>query len=709
MSSDSQPSFRSYWKSKVKNVIKPNITSSIRGHLISNDTYHNLREKYQNFTDIAKDRIDLGTIINKTKTLIPSISSSNDNQTFSKGFYDSLFSPETDQDVYFEVAIICLWVIAILCIIPTIIIMFIPVKKYGIKPSGVKLIFFHIFLCELCYLIYILLAMINAAENFQMNRFFCNFANYAMYITIPVMHFALFFLSLERLSKRFTSTVTWTRIFTKTYVTQVILIFIWISFIAIITTIILLKEQVWTTIGNNVQNIAPPIARDVLNKIISPSYRCSIDGRLLSIFKILFIILFIILIVLIIKSMAISIFYNVLTLNFCQIRNKMKKSGDRYMTLLFFIFLLLNVFLSFPFYFVSMTNTITQLITRKNIYSTNLKICFLLRILSIILQCLTFSTFESNSWNLLSRLLYRITCKKISILNYNAIPTKKSTTTTTTTKRSRHTGDSDYKTASYVDRRTLDTDSSDNDDNRINNSDSDTSENDSDDEVFLTQPKIEPSRTKSGKTTTTKTVDVIKSSIDSDDETQHIPKLKLSTKKSNEKKNQIDEDKMSIKKLTSEYNKTNGISQKLPNGKLISQRISSTTTKPKISKSNTNHRRIEHHPIEISSSSLSDEISNVSQCSDDEIKPSKTMSKIKSTNHTISNEQKHTTDISPNQHHSARQQHRTRNRLQSPISTNHHRIKTKKQRKRSSINKNNHIEKSKKNRLSKILNNSDDV
>ncbi|CAF2436241.1 unnamed protein product [Rotaria sp. Silwood2] len=698
MSSDSQPSLRAYWKSKIKNVIKPNITSSIRGQLIPNDTYHSLREKYQNFTDVVKDRTGLEKIINKTKTLIPGVRSSDDNQTFSKGFYDSLFSPDTAEDVYFEVIIICLWVIAILCIIPTIITMFISVEKYGTKTGGVRTIFFHIFLCELFYLIYILLSMINVAQNFQMTSLFCNFANYGMYITIPVMHFALFFLTLERLSKRFSATTACTRIFSKTYVIQVILFFIWIIFIAILTTIMLIKGQVWKTIENNVKNIAPPMARDFLDKFVSTSYRCSIDGRLSSVFKVLFIVLFIILIVLIIKSMAISIFYSFLTLNFCKPGNKVKKSNDRYMTLLCLIFLFLNVLLSFPFYFASMATTVTQLITRNDTYSTSLKICFALRISSIILQCFTFFTFENNSWTLLRRLLYHGTCKKCPILIDNGIPIKKPTNT----NKSRDIYDSSSSLDSYVPRRTYDKDASKSDENSSKDSDS---ENEDDDEVFIEESKTEPVKTKKSATTT---VDVTKTKIDSDDETKHQQKLKLLTRKSNEKRDQTEEEKISIKNLTSEYNKTNGISQKTPNNELISQQISSTTTKPKTSKPNTNYSMIETSSSDDDDDD-NDRISHVSLCSDYEMKPFKNISKTKPITHISSNEQKRNTDILTNNHHSANQQHRKKSHLQSSTSTNHHHVKTQRRRKRSSMNKNSHIEKPKRNRRSNILEKSDDV
>ena len=178
MSSDSQPSFRAYWKGKVKKIIKPNITSYIREQLISNETY----SKYQDFKVIAKNRTDFDNIRNKTRELIPDIFSGNKNQTYPKGFYDSLFSTETDNEIYIKAAIICLWVIAILCIIPIIITIFKPDRRAAKERTGARKIFFHIFLCEFLYLIYIFLSMINVAQGFQLNSFLCEVANYGMYM-----------------------------------------------------------------------------------------------------------------------------------------------------------------------------------------------------------------------------------------------------------------------------------------------------------------------------------------------------------------------------------------------------------------------------------------------------------------------------------------------------------------------------------------------
>lgn len=177
MSSDSRPSFRTYSKNKFKQLIKSNITSSI----ISNETLNKIREKSHNFTDNAKDLVHYETIKNKTKSFIPDVFKQNENITSVKGFFDSLFSPQTENDVYLKAAIICLWVIAMLFIILTMITMFITSRKSSKETNATKMIFLHLFLAEFCYLIYILFSMINVGLDFQLNSTCCYIAKYGLY------------------------------------------------------------------------------------------------------------------------------------------------------------------------------------------------------------------------------------------------------------------------------------------------------------------------------------------------------------------------------------------------------------------------------------------------------------------------------------------------------------------------------------------------
>ncbi|CAF0939999.1 unnamed protein product [Adineta ricciae] len=199
MSADSdqhRPSFRfrdkfSRFKNRVKDkirdkAIKHNVTLFVHHNLTTNDTHdsysssshHGFRDRYHHYKDALKNKTHYESIKHKIKDKIDDTFDLNDNKTYPKGFYDSLFSPETENDVYLQTALICLWVIALLCIIPTIIVIFLPARKKTRTTTSTNMIFFHVFLCELCYLTYILLAMINVGKDFRLGSLFCDIANY---------------------------------------------------------------------------------------------------------------------------------------------------------------------------------------------------------------------------------------------------------------------------------------------------------------------------------------------------------------------------------------------------------------------------------------------------------------------------------------------------------------------------------------------------
>ena len=178
MSFDSRPSFRLSAKNKFQKLVSSNRTSSFRERLISNETYEALSDKSRNLTKTVFDKTGLDAVINKTKSFLPSNPFSNKSINSSKGFFDALFSPQTVDDLYLKVAIICLWVVAIFCVITTIITMFVSIRSKNKKNSVTRWVFFHIFLCELCYLIYILLSMINVGLDFHLNSFWCDIGKY---------------------------------------------------------------------------------------------------------------------------------------------------------------------------------------------------------------------------------------------------------------------------------------------------------------------------------------------------------------------------------------------------------------------------------------------------------------------------------------------------------------------------------------------------
>ncbi len=186
-------------KEKLKKILSSNITSgSISERFISNGTMGRIndfandaiertgtgtflnktKDKVHDIANTLSEQIHIGTFINKIIDGIKGMLRSDDNSTISIGFFDSLFYPQTTNDVYLKTAIICLWVIAMLCIISTIIMMFIGFFIQKKQATGIRRFFIHILLCEFCYLIYILLSMINVALDFRLHFLFCNIGKY---------------------------------------------------------------------------------------------------------------------------------------------------------------------------------------------------------------------------------------------------------------------------------------------------------------------------------------------------------------------------------------------------------------------------------------------------------------------------------------------------------------------------------------------------
>jgi hypothetical protein len=526
-----------------------------------------------------------------------------------------------------------------------------------------------------------------------------------MYITVPVMHLALLFLAFERITKYCRAAGAWTKIFRTAWITQLIFAFIWLILIAVILTIMFIKNEFSTmSVIKKAKSFIPASVIGGIDSFIPP-YRCTIDGRLSPIFKVLFIILFVVLLALIIKSMAISIFYKFSSSNCCG-RNERKDNAEqanRHITLLFIIFLLLNLFLSFPFYIVSMGDSIIRhFVSIKDTFTMRLKICFILRLSSIILQCLIFYTFESKSWHFLRISIYKMTCKKFSILNDDDVqekkpaadkPLRKIKRTRTATREKPVTRTPSRKTNPVINQTSPEDTATDDDRkatinkqsrkaNGLNNHiklqtipkivNKDIGENrdsesvstvDSDDDVFPQESR--------------KTVKGVSDQDARIDEASSKPKPKLSIPKKDstdnprQKKDETEEQKVLLRRPISKNSNTNGLSKEIPNGKPISQRISSTTTNPKTSKSNTEQNHTKH--LSNQSSSGSDlSVDN----SDDDIKP-----------------------IDHSSHH---RRHRTNpSHVSEPIT-----ITSNKQVQR---NTDNHTKKPKQDRLSKMIQESNDV
>lgn len=523
-----------------------------------------------------------------------------------------------------------------------------------------------------------------------------------MYATVPITCLTLLILAIERLTVYLNCRTSWTKIFTSLCASQSILLVFWAICTGTLTIFVYLKIRVTENIQQLSGKILPKRFNFAFDRMLS-SNQCSIDGQLLPPFKVLFIVLFIILIVLIIKSIVVSTMYTFIKPSCCKPKKGKKKTINHNMTLIYIIILLLNLILSFPFYFISTIDSVSQLFGGDKPYPTKLKISFILRLSSIIFQCLVFYILESNSWNLLSKILDRATCQKFPILKQDPILTNKLISTQqshTSYKSKKRTKTDDIEVISDVDENNNHTGLSD-----------DEQSSDTDDEVFLDERKKESLQVKKKKIPEK----ILTDEDDSDSDIESKAKLQPKspnrkqeiTSKSLQKKDEIEDEevKESSKRITSKHNKTYGVTKPTSTVKSPSHRIA--TTDRKTAKPSTAQDRTNYNPV--LSSSSSDEIPAVDLTSDDENKPPV----AKPTNQSSSNKRKHTSTVSPNEHRSPSHRHQSaRTKVSRPIrtiSSTHNHTEIRNHRRRSPRQNSNHREKPKQSHSSKILENSVEV
>ena len=335
------------------------------------------------------------------------------------------------------------------------------------------------------------------------------FSFLGMYATVPIMYVVLFILSLERLAKVCKCMGSCTKIFTNLCVTQVILIFIWSIGISIVAVFIYFKKRITKSVKDIPGKIIPKSFNFDFDNMFS-SKQCSIDGQILPPFKILFLILFLILLILIIKSVAVTSMYSsIIPTCFGKNKNK-KKSTDSTITLVFIIILLLNLVFSFPYYAISASTSIMRFIRSDQSFPMKLKITFILRLISIIFQSMVFLTLETNSWNILSKLLGYITCGKFDVLKVKRPPTKSKTLSTKSSRTSDNPKQNGKKLKPKIDDESIDND--------LSLSDQ------TDDDVFLDEKKTKSKNTKKPKVTKKSTTD------DDDDDVVVIDEKKTESK-----------------------------------------------------------------------------------------------------------------------------------------------------------------------------------
>ena len=427
-----------------------------------------------------------------------------------------------------------------------------------------------------------------------------------MYATVPVMYLVLVILFFERIVTYCKSQSSILGKLKSALFIQVVIVLIWIVAIVLISVFIYLKNRAKNSVGSLTGKYLPKKWKLPLSEMLGVG-QCSIDGQLLPMFKILFLVLLILIIVLFIKSTVLSFIYSFGTLSCFGRKEKGKTSANDHMTLTFIIILFLNLAFSFPFYFVSTANSIVDTFRGEQSFTTKLKICFILRLISIILQCFVFYTLDSGCWSLLQKIIDCVIKQKPRPkrnINHNdrgRLPVPASDSDDSA-EPSKTTGSTKKPAVPKSD-------------SSSSSSSEETSSDDSDDEVFTSDPEhVSGKAEKCAKTKSTST-----DSSDSDDKGAKLPaKENNSSNKIVLKREQSIKDRPVTKETKPKSPQTNGLSKTTPPGKPTSPLKSPTKTDQKTSKSTTIEIPKKSDPGASSNSSPTGS-ANSSQSSDNKI------------------------------------------------------------------------------------------
>ena len=226
-----------------------------------------------------------------------------------------------------------------------------------------------------------------------------------MYVTIPILHVALFLLSIERAVSYSGSGTILSKLVARSCVTQTILWFLWaLSIVVTIAWLTFKNHFTRILFENQFASVLRLAVDEIVNQLGRRSYRCSIDGRLPAGFKIVLSILFILLVVVIVKALIISTGVQCLIPSCCQRKKANRNQHRSRATLSLIAILLLNVFFSLPFYAASIfTSVFSKFDWSKATFSKILRILFLLRLLSIVFQCLVFYLLDEEPCPLVTK------------------------------------------------------------------------------------------------------------------------------------------------------------------------------------------------------------------------------------------------------------------------------------------------------------------
>ena len=219
-----------------------------------------------------------------------------------------------------------------------------------------------------------------------------------IYVTIPMMYVALFLLSIERAVSYTGSNTIVSKIVGQSCVTQTILCFLWTLSIVVIIAWATFKGYFTRMLfEDQLTSVLTPAVDKIVNQLDRRSYLCSIDGRLPAGFKILLSIVFILLIAVIVKPLIISLGVQCFKSSFCQSTQAKRTQHRSRATLSFIAILLLNIVFTFPFYVTSVfTSVFSQFGSTRATFSKTLRLTFLLRLVSIVLQCLVFYLLDKE-------------------------------------------------------------------------------------------------------------------------------------------------------------------------------------------------------------------------------------------------------------------------------------------------------------------------
>ena len=145
---------------------------------------------------------------------------------------------------------------------------------------------------------------------------------------------------------------------------------------------------------------SPDLVKGLFAKVEKKTPICSVDGRLSPVIKIILMILLVLMIVLLIKSLIIGFCNDILKEKICckesSSQNETQKSNSL-STATFILIILCNTLLTYPFYIFAMGSFIfTNIESTKVVFTKTMKMSFLIRISSILLQSLVILLIEGK-------------------------------------------------------------------------------------------------------------------------------------------------------------------------------------------------------------------------------------------------------------------------------------------------------------------------